>query len=204
MKTLTTPARALSALIAAAALLLLLATPSTAGEPGRLLQRQFDRVLAALDDRQRDAAERRRAVRAVVDETFDFEAAARRTLGRHWEAQTPEDRARFVGLFVDLIDRAYLRRLDQWDGGTIAVVDDTIEGERATVRSTITGADGSQIPVSYIMHRAADSRWRVVDVSVGGANLMSSYRVQFARLMEKGGFAHLLERLEAKVVSLQP
>jgi phospholipid transport system substrate-binding protein len=203
MKTATTSSRALPAVIAAVALLLL-ATPSSAGEPGSLLQRQFDRVLAALDDPQRDAAERRRVVRAVVDETFDFEEAARRTLGRHWDAQTPEDRARFVGLFVDLIDRAYLRRLDHWDGGSIAVVDDTIDGERATVRSTITSPDGSHMPVSYLMHRAADGRWRVVDVSVAGANLMSSYRVQFARLMQKGGFPHLLERLEAKVVSLQP
>jgi ABC-type transporter MlaC component len=54
------------------------------------------------------------------------------------------------------------------------------------------------------MHRATDGRWRVVDVSVGGMGLLSSYRVQFARLMDSGGFPHLMERLEAKVASLQP
>jgi phospholipid transport system substrate-binding protein len=139
-----------------------------------------------------------------VDETFDFQEAARRTLGRHWEAQTPEDRARFVGLFVDLIDRAYLRRVDHWEGGHIAVVDDTVEGERATVRSTITSPDGGELPVSYAMRRTAGGAWRVVDVRVGGAGLLASYRAQFARLIQQGGFAHLLERLQAKVVSLQP
>jgi phospholipid transport system substrate-binding protein len=183
--------------------LVLLVPPASGGEPGTQLQRQIDRVLAVLEDRQRDAAERRREVRAIVDETFDFPEAARRTLGRHWDAQTPEDRARFVVLFVDLIDRAYLRRIDSWDGGRIAVVDDTVEGERATVRSTVTSQDGSQMPVSYHMRRAA-SGWRVVDVSVAGAGLFASYRAQFARLMQNGGFQHLLERLEAKVVSLSP
>ena len=194
----------LRALAIALAASLLPAVPAVAGEPGLYLQRQIDRVLAVLEDRGQAPAERRRAVRAIVDETFDFQEAARRTLGRHWEAQTPEDRARFVRLFVDLIDRAYLRRADAWDGGRIAIVDDAVEGETATVRSTITAAAGGQMPVTYGLRLGADGRWRVVDVSVAGAGLFTSYRAQFARLIQSGGFPHLLERLEAKVVSLQP
>ncbi|HEU4366888.1 MAG TPA: ABC transporter substrate-binding protein [Methylomirabilota bacterium] len=197
-----TPSRFLAIVLAAS--LPSVGTPAGAGEPSLLLQRQLDRVVAALDDRQRDPAERRRAVRAVVEETFDFEEAARRALGHHWNDRTPADRARFVGLFVDLIDRAYLRRVEHWNGGSIAVVDDTVEGERATVRTAITGRDGGRTPVDFRMRRAAEGRWRVVDVSVGGTGLLASYRVQFARLMDNGGFPHLLERLEAKVASLQP
>jgi phospholipid transport system substrate-binding protein len=194
--------RALIALVALT--LVLLAAPVSAGEPGLYMQSQIDRVLAVLEDRALAPAERRRAVRVIVNETFDFQEAARRTLGRHWDAQTPEDRARFVRLFVDLIDRAYLRRADGWDGGRIAVVGDTVEGEAATVRSTITGTDGGELPVTYGLRRGADGRWRVVDVSVGGSGLFTSYRAQFSRLIQSGGFPHLLERLEAKVVSLQP
>jgi ABC-type transporter MlaC component len=108
-----------------------------------------------------------------------------------------------VGLFVDLIDRAYLRRIDQWEGGRIAVVDDTVESERATVRSAVTSHDGSQMPVSFQMHRAAGG-WRVIEVSVAGSRVFASYRAQFARLLQHGGFKDLLERLEAKVVSLSP
>jgi phospholipid transport system substrate-binding protein len=196
-----TPARRLAAVLTCAGLAL--AAPSAAGEPGLLLQRQIERVLAVLDDRQRDPAERRRAVRAIVEETFDFREAARRAVGRQWEAQSPGDRARFVTLFVELIDRAYLRRVDHWDGGRIAVVDDAVEGDRATVRTAITGPGGGHTPVHYVLHRA-DGRWRVVDVSVDGMGLLSSYRAQFARLLDSGGFPHLLDRLQAKVASLQP
>jgi ABC-type transporter MlaC component len=60
------------------------------------------------------------------------------------------------------------------------------------------------VPVVCGLRRSADGRWRVVDVSVDGAGLLGSYRAQFARLIERGGVGHLLERLEAKVVSLQP
>ena len=102
-----------------------------AGEPGALLQRQVDRVVAVLEDQGRDGSARRQAVRAIVDETFDFREAARRTLGHEWAERTPEEQARFVTLFVDLIDRAYLRRLDQWDGQRIVVNGDAIEADRA-------------------------------------------------------------------------
>lgn len=196
------PTRALALLVTVS--LVALAEPALAGEPGRYLQIQIDRVQAVLQDRTQPPDARRRAVRAIVDETFDFQEAARRTLGRHWAALTVEDRARFVRLFVNLIDRAYLRRVDGWDGGRLAVVDDTVEGDGATVRSTLTGTDGSTMPVTCGLRRGADGRWRVVDVSVDGASLLGSYRAQFARLIERGGVEHLLERLEAKVVSLQP
>jgi len=175
-----------------------------AGEPSALLQRQVDRVVAVLEDQGRDASARRQAVRAIVDETFDFQEAARRTLGHEWAERTPEEQVRFVSLFVDLIDRAYLRRLDQWDGQRIVVHDDTIGADRATVRTEIASRDGTRTPVDYLMRHSPEGQWRVVDITVDGASLLGSYRVQFARLLQTGGFAYLMERLQAKVSSLQP
>ena len=175
-----------------------------AGEPGALLQRQLDRVIAVLEDQGRDGPARRQAVRAIVDETFDFQEAAHRTLGHAWAERTPEEQARFVSLFIDLIDRAYLRRLDQWDGQRIVVNDDAIDGDRATVRTAIVGRDGASTPVDYVMRHSPEGQWRVVDIIVDGVSLLGSYRVQFARLLQTGGFAYLMERLQAKVTSLQP
>ena len=181
-----------------------LATPAGAGDAAVELQRQADRVVTVLSDQDREPAQRQREVRAIVDETFDFQEAARRTLGRAWADRTEEERATFVRLFVDLLDRAYLRRLDSLDGQRIVVGDDVVETDRATVRAAIVARDGERTPMDYVMRRSTDGRWRVVDVSVGGASLLGNYRAQFARLMQTGGFPHLIERLQAKVSSLQP
>ena len=181
-----------------------LATPARAGDAAVELQRQADRVVTILTDRDCEPAERQRQVRAVVDETFDFEEAARRTLGRAWAERTTEERATFVRLFVDLLDRAYLRRLDSLDGQRIVVGDDVVDTNRAIVRAAIVARDGEGTPMDYVMQRDADGRWRVVDVSVGGASLLGNYRAQFARLMQNGGFPYLIEKLQAKVSSLQP
>ena len=180
------------------------AGPASAGDPAVELQRQADRVVNILADRDTEPAARQREVRAIVGEAFDFEEAAKRTLGRAWAERTAEERATFVGLFVDLLDRAYLRRLDGWDGQRIVVGDDVVDADRATVRTAIVARDGDRTPVDYVMRRSDDGRWRVVDVSIGGHSLLGNYRVQFARLMQNGGFANLIERLQAKVTSLQP
>jgi phospholipid transport system substrate-binding protein len=182
----------------------LAAAPARAGDAGAELQRQADRVIAVVADRAREAVDRRHAVRAIVDEMFDFEEASRRTLGREWAERSPEERVRFQALFVDLIDRAYLRRLDEWDGQRIVVADDVVDGDRATVRTFIVAKDGDRTGVEYTMRRSPGERWRVVDINFGGASLFSNYRVQFARLLHTGGFPYLMERLHAKVTSLQP
>ena len=197
------PARTV-AIVATIAVVISPLGPAHAGEPGALLQRQLDRVVAVLEDQGRDGSARHQAVRAIVNETFDFQEAASLTLSHEWAQRTPEEQARFVGLFVDLIDRAYLRRLDHWDGQRIVVNDDAIDGDRATVRTEIVSRDGGRMPVDYLMRRSPEGRWRVVDINVDGASLLGSYRVQFARLLQSGGFAYLMERLQAKVTSLKP
>ena len=196
----------LLAIIAAPTILVLtvLAAPVSAGDPAVELQRHADRVVTVLADRDRQPAERQREVRTIVAEAFDFDEAAKRTLGRAWAERSDEERATFTRLFVDLLDRAYLRRLDGWDGQRIVVAEDVVEADRATVKTAIVARDGDRTPVDYVMRRADDGRWRVVDVSVGGASLLGNYRAQFARLIQSGGFPLLIEKLQAKVASLQP
>ena len=193
---------------AVAALILLVAAltaaPVIAGDAADELQRQADRVIGVLADRSAGAVERQREVRTIVTEVFDFDEASRRTLGRAWADRTPEERASFKALFVDLLDRAYLRRLDGWDGQRIVVGDELLDTDRATVRAAIVARDGDRTPMEYLMRRSDDGRWRVIDINVGGASLLGNYRAQFARLMQTGGFAHLMEKLQAKVASLQP
>jgi len=193
---------------AVAALILLVAAltaaPVIAGDAADELQRQADRVIGVLADRSAGAVERQREVRTIVTEVFDFDEASRRTLGRAWADRTPEERASFKALFVDLLDRAYLRRLDGWDGQRIVVGDELLDTDRATVRAAIVARDGDRTPMEYLMRRSDDGRWRVIDINVGGASLLGNYRAQFARLMQSGGFPLLMEKLQAKVASLQP
>src|SRR2546421_521704 len=51
------------------------------------------------------SSDKRTEVRKIARELFDFEEVTRRTLSRHWAARTPDERAEFVALFTELLER---------------------------------------------------------------------------------------------------
>jgi phospholipid transport system substrate-binding protein len=190
-------------ILLAVALALAVAVPARAGDPAADLNDHVTRVFQTLQDPTLQApdkdTERRLAVRVIVDDLFNFEETARRALGRHWTERSPAERDRFVVLFVGLIDRAYLRRVDKYEGEQVVVVGSAVEGNEATVQTKVITRDNSQIPVDYLMARTPDDRWRVWDVRIGGMSLVSSYRAQFHKIIVGESYDELVRRLEAKV-----
>jgi len=182
----------------------ILAAPHSvpAGEPGDQLNDGIQRVFANLRDPElREPSkdtERRLAVRRIVDEIFDFEETARRALGRHWQVRSTDEQQQFVHLFTALIDRAYLRRVDRYDGEQVVILSDAIDGNQAVVETRIVTRDKSEIPVEYLMHRTGTDRWRVWDVKIAGMSLVASYRAQFNKIIHAESYGNLVQRLRAK------
>jgi phospholipid transport system substrate-binding protein len=189
-------------------LFLTLPSPSLAGPAADDINVQAERILAVLADPELKAPgqerARRQAVRRVAEDAIDFSETGRRTLGAHWETRTDAERQAFVALFTDLLDRAFLRHVDRWDGETLMVAGDTVDGDRATVHAKVLLRDGSQVPVDLAVIRSTDARWRVWDVRAMGASLVSSYRAQFARMLQATPYDQMLVKLRAKVDSLEP
>jgi phospholipid transport system substrate-binding protein len=191
-----------------AALLFGLPSPSQAGPAADDITVHAERILAVLADPglkiPGQERARRRAVRRVAEDAIDFGETGRRTLGAHWEARTETERLAFVELFTDLLDRAFLRHVDRWDGEKLLVAGDTVSGDRAVVHTKVLLRDGSQVPVDLAVIRCTDARWRVWDVRAMGASLVSSYRAQFARMLQAASYDQMLDTLRAKVDSLEP
>lgn len=189
-------------LAAALVTLFILTAPGSAlaAGPGEQLNEGIQRVFANLQDpdlKTKDT-ERRLAVRRIADEMFDFEETAKRSLGRHWQDRSAEERQEFVRLFTELIDRAYLRRVDRYDGEQVIIVSDAVEGNQAVVQTRIVTRDKSEIPVEYLMHRTGEDRWRVWDVKIAGMSLVASYRAQFNKIIHAESYGDLVKRLQAK------
>ena len=194
--------------IAGALLLLAMPVSAHAGEAADEINVQAERILAVLADPQLRAPgqerARRRAVRRVAEDAIDFSETGRRTLGPHWDARSDSERRAFVALFTDLLDRAFLRHIDRWDGEKLVVAGDTADGDRAIVHTRVVLRDGSHVPVDLAVVRCGDARWRVWDVRAMGSSLVSSYRAQFARMLQNAAYDDMVTKLRAKVDSLEP
>jgi phospholipid transport system substrate-binding protein len=180
---------------------LVLAAGAWAGAPTDRLREGIDGVFKIVRDPamagDAHAAKRRDAVFAAASALFDFPEMARLTLGPHWTARTQDEQAEFVALFAELIQHSYLTRVDQVGAGPMAYTGETIDGDRAEVRTTVPLPDGSSVPVIYRMHNGA-GRWRVYDVAFGGISLVSSYRAQFTKIIRVGSFETLVARLKER------
>ena len=176
-----------------------LVAPAAAGAPTDQLRAQVDRTLQVLDDAalKRNPTERHAQVRKLVEEIFDYQDASRRALGPHWNARTPEEREEFARLFADILDRAYVSKIDLYQGEKVAFTGEAINGDEATVKTRITTDKGTEVPVDYRVH-VKDGRWRVYDVLIEGVSLVSNYRTQFNKIVTTESYAALVQKLRAK------
>jgi len=174
--------------------------------PADELKGAIDRVLRVLEDPAlKEAArvgERRRAVRRIADEIFDFEETARRSMAQHWGSLTPDQRREFVELFGDLLERAYMSKIELYGGEKVQYRGERVEGDYATVVTRLTTTKGTEVPIDYRMLRRSD-RWRVYDVSVEGVSLVASYRAQFNSLMRTSSADQLLAKMRSRVEEIR-
>lgn len=189
-------------LILAAFLLMSTAHEARGGPPTEQLKGAIDRVIQILDDPTLKSpgklGERRAAIRKVANEVFDFSETAKRALGRHWQKRTPQERDEFVKLFADLLEHAYISKIDVFGGPqTTKFGREQVEGDFAGVPTTITTKHGREISVNYRMLRQGD-RWVVYDFIVEDVSLVSNYRVQFNKIIETASYEELLRRLKAR------
>jgi len=185
-----------SGLIVAA---LAIATPGHAAGPMQQLQQYTDRVVAILEDPRLAGAgqrlARRAAVRGAAEEMFAGTEAGRRALGIHWARLSAEEQQRFVRLFVELIERAYVSKVDLYGGQRVKYLGEAVDGDYATVRAKVLTKRGTELPVETRMVRRAE-RWLVYDVLVENISLIANYRSQFDRIIRTSSYQELVRRLQ--------
>ena len=107
------------------------------------------------------------------------------------------EREQFVALFGDLLENAYITKIESYSGEKIQYPGDVIEGDLAIVKTRIITKQETEIPVDYRMFMN-NGRWAVYDVSIEGISLIGNYRTQFNTVIQRSGYPDLVAKLTAK------
>ncbi len=173
------------------------------GEPLDQLKGTTDKVLSILADPALKgpgkAGERRELIRKAVDERFDWEEMARRSLARHWAQRTPEEKREFIPLFREFLERVYADKVEGYSWNKIHYEEERIDGDYAAIKVKIFTAKDQVIQVEY-RTRKKGNNWMVYDLSAEGVSLVSNYRTQFNEIIVKSSYQELIKRLKAKSV----
>lgn len=135
---------------------------------------------------------------AQVDAIFDFSILSQKALSRNWLAMNDTEKAEFTGLFRKLLGRSYLKKIEGYDNENIQYLKETFPTpETAEVFTTIV-SKGQQYALNYrLVQKEGD--WKIYDVSIEGASLVSNYRSQFNGFLQKNTIQELLSSLKTKV-----
>lgn len=186
--------------VLAVALGIAIAQPVSAASPTEVLEAFFEHANGILRtvDAESGTEAPRQAIRALVNEVFDYRDAAARALGPTWQSRTPAQQAEFVRLFADFIERGYIAfigmKASVTGGLKIRYLEESVTGDSAAVATTLLTRNGSDLDVDYFMVRRG-GRWMVRDVVVDGMGLVANYRAQFNRILSTGTYADLVARM---------
>ena len=187
------------ALAVAATLLVSVSGHSAAvsGGPIDQIRGHVDEMYRLVSNASDPASGSQTAVRKVADRMFDWPEMARGALGKHWQERTPSERDEFVRLFAAVFERAYLSKIQLADAEHFTYLGEAIDGEHATVRTTVTAKNGSVIAVDYRTRVGEGGSWRVYDLNTEGISLVGNYRTQFNSIIARSSYSELVKRLKA-------
>jgi phospholipid transport system substrate-binding protein len=192
--------RKLTAILCAGAGVILLLTPalSNAGPATEQLRGTVEKVQVILQDArlkpETQKKQRRVQLRQVMSQRFDFGDMAKRSLGTHWQGRTPAQQAKFVKLYTDLLEDAYLDQIEPNVSERFIYLRETRDGEFAEVATKVIPVKGDELAINYRL-RSTNGNWKIYDLVIENVSVVNNYRSQFNRILNGASFDELLERM---------
>ena len=168
--------------------------------PDALVKRVTDEVLAIIkadkDLQSGNSSKIAQLAEAKVLPHFDFTKMTRLAVGRNWQQASDAQKEQLVKEFRTMLVRTYSTSLTAYRNQTIEVkpLKMAAADKEVTVRTAVIQQGGPQIPIDYSMDKT-DAGWKVVDVVIEGASLVTTYRSTFNEQVQKGGIDGLIKTL---------
>lgn len=171
-------------------------------QPAEHIQKAVEELLGDKSRARGEGGPRSADIARVADALFDVREMAKKSLGRHWVARTPQERDEFTRIFASLVGRAWLRTIRT--GKRITYTGSTVTATRATVRSTVLLERQGQVLLEYELSPTGNGKWRVQDVLVDRRSLVGSYREFFDKTLAGTSYQDFMWKLRVKEVEATP
>ena len=171
--------------------------------PQQLIKQATDKVLGEIKLNSDDYRTNPDKLFALVDEVvlphFNFVAMTNLALYRHRKEFNDEQKTRIVSEFRTLLIRTYGKALLEYNNQAVNYLDmlGSIEKGKVKVKTEVTQAGGSAIPLDYSLRRGKQG-WKVYDIQVDGISLVTNYRSSFSREIKKNGVEGLIKLLNER------
>jgi len=176
------------------------AVPAAQDVATALVRDTSERMLSTLEKRRVQIDRNPSLIYGLVDQIlvphFDFDKITQAAVGAHWRKATPDQRRALTDGFREVLIRTYAQSLLNYSGQEIRYLP-VRPGQRenmVTVSTEVREPGGPPIPIDYRMY-LKDGAWKVYDVVIDHASLVSNYRSSFDTEIRRKGIEGLIARL---------
>ena len=173
------------------------ATEAVRGTINDLIQILDDEILKQPEQ----AEERRHEIEAIIKHRVDYEEMAKRALGAPWPTLSHRDQHEFVDLFVQLLRDTFAGRITEHSDEQVVLLGELREDAFAEVKAQMKGRK-IDTPIDFrLIHRARE--WRVYDIIIDGASIVSNYRSQFTSIIRDVSYVGLVKKMRQKAIAVK-
>ena len=166
-----------------------------------LVKRTTEKMLSTLEARRAEVNRNPAIIFDMVDDIlaphFDFQKITQGALGPNWRAATPTQQQALMDAFKQVLVRTYARSLLNYSGQEVRYLP-VKTGDRdntVTVSTEVREPGAAPIPIDYRMYHNG-AGWKVYDVIISNASLVSNYRQSFSTEIRQKGIDGLIAKLE--------
>lgn len=157
----------------------------------------IDSVQTVLERDDLSIENKKAEVSELVQSSLPIRSISQRVLGVHWKKATPQQRDEFSKLFIQVLEKTYLNRIEDYSGGHVEYLKERIKGKKAIVDTKFV-TETVEVPVQYkMLHR--QGVWQIYDVVIEGVSLVSNYRSSYSEIVSNKGFDGLFAMMERKL-----
>ena len=132
------------------------------------------------------AADKRRQMQPLIDAAVDINGIAQFCLGRFWRTATPEQQARYVQLFHEVLLNNITGKLGEFQGVTFVMTNTSQRESDWYVGTLIHRPNQQPNNVQWVVNTAS-GRPRIADVVAEGTSLRLTQRSDYASYLARNG-----------------
>lgn len=155
-------------------------------------------------------AENKKLKFQIIRGTFDIRELCRLSLAEHWHELKADEQDEFVKLMTELLETKAIFSKEQLHGDnklyhinySKEVFDDP-EKTKSTVKTEmVIPKENLHLGIVYKL-LLTPYGWKIYDVIVDDASLLTNYRFQFDRIIKENGFSDLIQRMRDKLTKMK-
>ncbi len=129
---------------------------------------------------------------------FDFTRMTELAVGANWRNATAAQKTALTEQFKTLLIRTYSGTMLQYRNANVVIRNNPVQrGNSIIVTADVTPAGGKPVTMDYTMYQSG-GKYRIYNVAVEGASLVTVYRSQFNNTIAQKGIDGLIQELRSK------